>query len=103
MTKDEIRQTLVAIDGGVKHYWSAGNGKAYTYWEETDRLPFMRDDMHEEAWAFTVHRFTKDEYDDVADRIFDALDREAGIAVRHSVDYEPDTGYIHHIYDCEAI
>lgn len=103
MTKEEIRQKLVAIDAGVKHYFTAGTGKNYTYWEETRRLPFTRDNEHEEAWAFTVHRFTKDEYDDTADRIFETLDRDDRIAVSHTVDYEPDTGYIHHIFDCEAV
>lgn len=106
MTLSEIQSTLAGIDPGIKHYFSAAGGDAYSYWEETQRLPFTADDRHDPAdaaWRFYVHRYTKTEYDPVATALFTALDESTGIAVRWTVDFEPETGYIHHILECEAI
>lgn len=106
MTLSEIQTKLAGIDPDIKHYFSASDGKNYTYWEETQRLPFMADDRHDPAdaaWRFYVHRFTKTEYDPVATALFTALDESTGIAVRWTVDSEPDTGYIHHIFECEGM
>ena len=106
MTLSEIRTLLASVDPEIKHYFSAADGKNYTYWEETQRLPFMADDRHDPAdaaWRFYVHRFTKTENDPVAPALFKALDESTGIAVRWTVDFEPDTGYIHHIFECEGM
>ena len=73
-----------------------------TYWEEIQRLPFLGDDVHEEAWRFYVHRFTRDEFDPIAGRLFEILDTDPRTTVIHRTDYEPDSGYIHHIYECEG-
>ena len=105
MTRDEIRALLVTADPNIKHYFSMASGDAYSYWEETQRLPFMGDDCHDaadQAWKFYVHRFTKTENDIIAQTIFDTLDADPRTAVRYSVTYENDTGYIHHIYECEG-
>lgn len=102
MTLGEIRDLLVSVDPDIRHYFSTETQQDYTFWEETGRLPLTRDDRHAEAWRFAVHRFTRDEFDPVARRLFDALDADPRTAVIHTVDQEPDTGYIHHIYQCEA-
>ena len=109
MTIGEIRTLLVSVDSGIRHYFSMSNAEAYSYWEETHRLPLTADDQHKtEAWKFYVHRFTKTEDDVIAAAFFKALDEDPRICVRWVVDSEqgtgsdPDAGYIHHIFECEG-
>lgn len=103
MTISEIRNTLVAVDPSISHYFSMGTGKPYTYWEETQRVPLMGDGgAAEEGWRFTVHRFARQENDSVAAGLLDALENDDRITVDYLVDYERETGYIHHIFDCEC-
>lgn len=103
MTLAEIQTLLVGADPDIKHYFSMKRGKAYSYWEETQRLATMADDHHaDDAWRFYVHRYTKEEYDEIASHLFRVLDDHPGISVIHTVDYDPDSGYIHHIYECEG-
>ena len=101
MTLAEIQTLLVSIDPDIKHYYTDRAG-AYTYWEETQRLPLTSDDQHEEAWRFYVHRYTQDPWDQLAQHIFLVLDQDPRITVRHTVAYDADNDYIHHIYDCEG-
>lgn len=104
MTIPEIRELVAEIDPNIRHYFSMGTGTDYTFWEETERLPMMADNHHvEEAWRFYVHRFTKTETDPLSALIFSTLDNDPRVSVRHTVDHEDDTGYIHHIFECEGI
>jgi hypothetical protein len=104
MTIPEIRALLVSVDPHIGMYDSEHReGEAYTRWEPVRRLETISDDMHEEAWSFQVDRFTKDDEDGIADALFAALDSDDRIGVEHLIDYEADTGYIHHIFDCEAV
>ena len=104
MTISDIKAKLAVVDPAVRHYYSMGTGEAYTCWEETQRLPLVGDDYHcEVGWRFYVHRFTKTEDDTIADALWIALDTAPEIAAQHTVTYEPDTGYIHHIFTCEAV
>ena len=102
MTLDEIRALVVSADVHVQHYESRATGEDYTTWRETGRLSYLADDQHLEGWHFQVDRFTRDEHDPVAAALFAALDADDRVTVAHLVDYEPDTGYIHHIFDCEG-
>lgn len=102
MTLQEIKALVLSVDPAAQHYFTTAKGRDYTYWEETARLGFTADDRHEEGWAFSVHRFTRDEFDPVARRLFAALDADPRTAVRETIDHEMDTGYIHHIFDCEG-
>lgn len=103
MTLSEIQALVVSGDAQARHYDTRAHGQAYTVWREYRRLDTIADDLHEEGWAFQVDRFTKAESDAVAEALFAALDADPRVAVDYKVDYEPDTGYIHHIFDCEAI
>lgn len=104
MTLGDIKAALGAVDPGIRYGWSMGRGQDYTWWETVRRLPMMADDRHvEEAWAFTVHRFTRRVDDPVAPALFAALDAMPGIAVAWATTPDPGTEYIHHIYDCEAV
>ena len=103
MTLEKIGRLLVTVDPDVRRYFSQSeNRAAYTYWEETQRLSLISNDVHAEAWRFYVHRYTKIENDEVAARLFRTLDQHPAITVRYTVSVEPDTGYIHHVYECEA-
>lgn len=103
MTLGDIRALLVQADPGCRHYFSAEEQEDYTYWQEGVRLPFTADDTHLEAWAFTVHRFTRSEYDPTVSRITGTLDACPEVAVRYQGGvFERETGYIHHIWDCEG-
>ena len=59
---------------------------------------------------FIMHEKYEELYDDAAEKIDEVAERiecvllEAqGVAYRYVVDYERDSGYIHHIFDCEGI
>ena len=104
MTLDDIRQLVVSVDPNAGHYESAHrDGAAYTVWRELRALGTMADDRHEEGYAFQIDRFTKAEGDTIARALFEALDADDRVAFEYLIDYEPDTRYIHHIYDCEGI
>ena len=102
MTLSDIETLIGGIDAEARHYFSMSTGGAYTYWEETQMLPIISDDRHQEAWRFYVHRFTKDENDSTAAALFSTLDADPRTTVIHSKDYDPDSGYFHHIYQCEG-
>lgn len=104
MTLDEVRTFVIGIDPKAGHYHSADEGKnAYTRWQEGALLPYMGDGKHLGALRFQIDRFTKAENDTIADAFEAALEAADDIAFDHLTDYERDSGYIHHIFDCEAM
>lgn len=104
MTLDEIKAFVAAVDPNAGHYESAFQGSSsYTVWREHNTLGFMADDQHQGAIRFQIDRFTKDEDDEITQAFVAALEAAPDIAYRKETDYEPDTGYIHHIYDCEGL
>ena len=103
MTLSDIKALVLSADSTAEHYESSKtSSESYTVWQEVGRLSAMGDDRHYEGWGFQVDRFTKDEDDTVAATLFSTLDGDDRVALEYRVDYEPDTGYIHHIYDCEG-
>lgn len=104
MTLSEIQAFVVGVDIHAGHYVNAHRAsEAYTVWFETRLLDDMADNLHHGAIAFQIDRFTKAEHDDIATSIRAALDADSRICYSYHVDYERDSGYIHHIYDCEAM
>lgn len=106
MTLEEIRQLVVSADPAAYRYEFGDRNTPktapYTVWREIRKLPYMTDDRHEEAWAFQIDRFTRTEGDTTAASIMATLDADIRVTYRYEIDYEPDTHYIHHIYDCEG-
>lgn len=102
MTVQEIKTLVTAADPGAKHYESTKAGSNYTVWMEYERTGMPGDDIHEEGWKFQIDRYTKQEYDPVAEAIEQALKDQPGVAFTYMVEYERDTRYIHHIFDCEG-
>ena len=105
MTVQEIKDLLVSVDPDVQRYDHdrAGSGEAYTVWYELRPVGLYGDGQEEGSIRFQVDRFTKDEDEGIALALKAALEAEDDIAVDYLVDYERDTGYIHHIYVCEAV
>ena len=105
MTVEEIKAIVVALDADAGHYESAHQGsEAYTVWRELHPLAIKGENRHAvEAWAFQIDRFAKAEGDAIAAAMRDALDDDPRVAFHYEVDFEPETGYIHHIFDCEGI
>lgn len=104
----EIRDVINAADPGAKHYDATAAAKAgvdFTVWMEHQRTGLDADDgLQELGWRFEVDRFTKTEYDPVADAIETALRNDDRIIVHdYQVIFNIDTGYIQHAFDCEAI
>jgi hypothetical protein len=54
------------------------------------------------VWKVQVDRFTKTDNDTIALGILNALEA-AKIPHTYLIDYEKDTGYHHHIFDCEVV
>lgn len=102
MTREEIRELLITVDPDIRHHRSEHLEPDYTYWDETRPLGIAADNRQFDDWAFVVHRYTKQENDLIAEALFEALDGDPRIAVRRSVDYNREEGYIHHIFDCEG-
>jgi hypothetical protein len=103
MTISEIKTFLVTVDSTIERYESSKRDTdAYTVWYEVNPGTAFADGKHEDVIKFQVDRFTKTEDDATAAAIKAALDARDDIAFDYLVDYENDTGYIHHIYDCEG-
>ena len=95
MTLQEFRDILLAADPQASHYKSMQTPN-YTVWRE-----FGKRAIPEQTWKIQVDRYTKIEYDPVVALITTALNID-DIAYEYLCDFEKDTGYIHHIWDCEV-
>ena len=104
MTLADIQALVVAVDPNAGHYESAYAGSAaYTVWREYRYNSQMADGVHQGGIVFQIDRFTKAENDTIAAAFITALEANPRVSFSYLVDYEPDTRYIHHIFDCEGI
>lgn len=104
MTVSEIKTLLTGVDPDVQRYDhdGAGTSDAYTVWREMRPVGLYGDGREQGSIRFQVDRFTKAEDDTTAAALLETLEKQDDIAVEYIVDYERDTGYIHHIYVCEG-
>lgn len=100
MTVRDVQELIAGVDPEARHYENTKDGSNYTVWMEYMRTGLAGDDEHEIGWKFEVDRFTKQEYDPVAEAIEEALTADPRVAFTYNVDYEQETGYIRHIFDC---
>jgi hypothetical protein len=105
MTASEIKKLLTDVDPDAQRYEhdGAGTADAYTVWRELRPVGLYGDGREEGSIRFQVDRFTKEEDEALAAQLLSTLEGCDDIAVDYLVDYERDTGYIHHIYVCEAV
>ena len=97
----EFRDMLLTVDLKLAHYESKQKDN-YTVWAEYGDSQLKADDTAKEhVLKIQIDRFTKIEYDPMADAITQLLD-DNDIVYEYLVDFEKDTGYIHHVWDCEV-
>jgi len=103
MTLDNFRDLLFSADPTATKWKGAGTGN-YTVWHPFEFSKMMADGQKAGGISrIQVDRFTKLDNDPVVDAIETALSGEDEITFQHLVDFEQDTGYIHHIFDCEVV
>jgi len=101
MPLTQFRDLLLTADPNATHYNGTGQGN-YTVWAEYGDEAAGADDKRERlCYHVQVDRYTKLEYDPMAATIENVLN-DAGIPFAYRVNYEQDTGYIHHLWDCEV-
>lgn len=108
MKVELIAELIHTADPGAKHYDATRAeeaGEDFTVWMEYERTGLEADDTWTEpGWLFEVDRYTKTEFDPIADLLEKALMGDERITLRnHRVLYDLDSGYIRHVFDCEAI
>lgn len=108
MTVQDIRDVILQADPDACHYDATAalqQHQNFTVWMEYQRTGLEADDdMAESGWRFEVDRYTKAEYDQVAEAIETALRAADGIIVHdYRVLFDLDSKYIRHVFDCEAM
>ncbi len=98
---ENFKALLVQVDPKATHYKSMQQ-ENYTVWAEYGTIALRGNDTtSERVYKVQVDRFTKAENDSVAAAITAMLDEQC-VGYEYLVDYEQDTGYIHHIWDCKV-
>lgn len=101
MTLAEFRDLLLSADPEASHYTS-GKTTNCTVWAEYDTNDVIADDGHYHTiYKIQVDRYTKIEFDPMVDAINLILEHPQ-IAYGYRSLYEKETGYIHHVWDCEV-
>lgn len=103
MELSEIKLVVIEADPGAQHYISADKDKdAFTVWGEYERIGLYGDDGYaEKGWRFEVDHYTRQEFSPIPERIEQVM-LDHGVAFTYRVTYQPSTGYIRHIFECEA-
>lgn len=103
MTITQIREIVREADPYAGHHRSAVKTQNYTAWHEYRRLALYGDNIPaEEGWAFQVDRFTTLEDDPMVEQIWQTLQRHR-LRVTHLLVPDPDSRYIHHVFQCEGV
>lgn len=102
MKLKQISQLIGSVDPQARHYTTVTGDINYTKWREYEYVGQPADDEYGDGWKFQIDRYTREEYDAVAEELLQVLKQTPGLAFSYLVDYEEDSGYIHHIFDCEA-
>jgi hypothetical protein len=102
MTLLEFKDLLLTTGLPVHHYHAHKQTNRYIVWAEYGGHNQTADNaITEKAIRVQVDLFTKTEFDPAVEAINSLLDRD-DISFKYLCDYEPDTGYIHHIWDTEV-
>lgn len=99
----EFESLLLECDPALTKFRGVGRGN-YTVWTPYGEAPLLSDGRRREIAAkIQVDRFTKRDRDEIASTLYDALDAAEFVSFAYQLDYESDTGYFHHIFDCEVL
>lgn len=93
-----IRDILITCSDKVYHYDAPKGLQKYIVWaEDGEGNPLELDNNKlERVITGTIDLFTKNEYDELIDKIQDALNKNCISFNLNSVQYEDETGYIHY-------
>ncbi|WP_305178071.1 hypothetical protein [Faecalibaculum rodentium] len=94
----EFRNLLLEVTGKVYHYYHQAEDETYIVWTENGEGETQHGDNHKQEVAlhFSVELFTKTEYSPVLDALTEKLNESRFAFEYTGVDFEVDTGYIHH-------
>ena len=103
MTLTEFYNLIKAVDSDISAYSGSGTGN-YTVYHPYE-IGGLRADgrIVESRLKVQVDRYTRLDSDPIVESLGAALESTDDISFRHLIEFEPDTGYIHHIWDCEVV
>lgn len=95
---NKISDLLYSITPNTYHYYAKDALDKYIVWAEDDEsgAAYSDDKKTDQIIQGTIDYFTKDEYDPVVREIQNKLTENEISWKLNSVQYEKDTGYIHH-------
>jgi len=103
MQLSEFKALLLTADSTAQKHKSTLTGN-YTVWKAYERIGVNSDNrLSDSGWKVQVDRFTTIDPDPVVALIDASMSGSDEIAVNYLIDYEQDTGYIHHIWDLEVV
>ena len=106
MTIDAFFAIVHAIDAEASRYQRLRkpSDKAYTVWSDYGTGTLYANGIPAgKTKKIQVDYFTFAEDDPVALQFFRAFSENDDITVIHLTDFEAETRYIHHIFDCEVV
>ena len=106
MTIDAFVGIVQAIDADASRYQRLRkpSDKAYTVWSDYGTGTLYANGISaRKTKKIQVDYFTFKEDDPVALAFFRAFSENDEITVVHNTDFETETRYIHHIFDCEVV
>lgn len=106
MTIEQFVGIVLDIDANAARYQKLRKptDKAYTTWSDYGTGTLYANGVPvSKTKKIQVDYFTFIEDDPVALAFFKAFSENDEITVVHDTDFETDTRYIHHIFDCEVI
>lgn len=106
MTINDFVSIVKEIDPDVSRYQRLRkpSDKAYTVWSDYGTGTLYADGIPAgKTKKIQVDYFTFTPDDPVALRFFNAFSENDEIVCKHMTDFEEDSRYIHHIFDCEVI
>jgi len=105
MTLNSFVNIIKGIDANASRYTAVGQrGDQYTVWHDYHVYSEMADGApYANVLHVQVDYFTRTEGDQKAADFFAAFSGDPEITVDYRIDFEEDTRYIHHIFDCEVV
>lgn len=102
MKLDDLKNALLTVTPNTYHYEAFQKPDQYIVWAEYGTKNLSADSRFgEKIFRVQVDYFTKTEFDPNVEKIEAVLDTDE-ISFDYLVDHEEDTGYIHHIWDCNV-
>lgn len=106
MTIEQFVGIVLSIDKDAARYQKLRKptDKAYTVWSDYGtRTLYANGIPVGKTKKIQVDYYTLKEDDPVALQYYRAFSENEEITVNHLTDFEPETRYIHHIFDCEMV